>query len=105
VQNVPKVQLAESCRSSKTFGTVRKISHWQAERLVVKGSFKSKPAWCAAVRGTTIETTRAVRTAIGTNPITSTTTSVFVWFAPHRYALCRKCGVVMNCSAEALNDG
>ena len=34
---------------------------------------------CAAARGTTIETTRAVRFATGITPATVTTTSVFAW--------------------------
>jgi len=28
-----------------------------------------------------------------------------VAFSPHLYVLCRKCGVVMNCSVEACEDG
>jgi len=67
---------------------VGKKRHNQAVRFVImKGSFNSTPVCCAGVRGITIETTRAVRIVTGTNPITSTTTSVSVWFAPHRYEL------------------
>ena len=79
-----------------------KNSHFRVVRRVVKGLPRS-----AAVRGTTIEITPVVPTATETNPTTSTTTSVFVWCAPHHYrsSVRRKCKAAKNFFAEVYNDG
>ena len=67
---------------------------WTAAGRLAKKSLTSRKACCEGLIqkqarvgarrfvGTKIETMRAVRTGTGTNPITSTTISVFEWFAP-----------------------